>query len=165
MFFCGLLSGLLLGGLLKGEKEERKMRNKHVWFGAIIGFILSLIIIFPFILNSGIIISTIKLFVFISLFLIANGLLIGYLVEKKKILFIGGYLGFLFGLFNPWIIQIGPLYTFGVYYLKIFGTKFEGGNWHLISYIPIFILIWTIIGLIIVYLIKKLFEKKGGNNV
>jgi len=83
---------------------------------------------------------------------------------RNKPIWIGALIGFIFGFINPWIIQIKPIYpVISTYYLELIGTKFSGGNWHLISYIPLFILIWSIIGSIIGYLINKLLAKRSKN--
>lgn len=95
-------------------------------------------------------------------------------IINKKVIWIGSFIGGIFGFLSPLLIQTETInficprinalpYSHtkcvGNFYLSLFGTTFSGGNWHLIFYDPVFITTGMFIGSFIGFIIYNLKRK------
>lgn len=69
---------------------------------------------------------------------------------RNKYAWLGASIGFLFSFFSGFLIP-----NIWEWFLALLGTKSSGGNWGYFIYVPLYTLLWTLLGILAGFVIYK----------
>jgi uncharacterized membrane protein len=137
------------------EIKNKEFKSK-IWFGKLIGVLLSGAWVFKLAISNtlGTLLKNFLIVLVPITILVVIGSLVDYFIKKKRWVSLGLFVGGATGFTSAWWIQLTN--SFGEWYLGLFGTYLQGGNWHLLVYAPLFGVVWASISGLIVFIIKVL---------